>query len=126
MNQRTIDEFISHYGVKGMRWGVRRKGGVSKGTGVKPVSGDALRTKKIKDKAKKHGTSSVSNKELRVAIERMNLEQQYSRLSAPPKSTGRKFVEGLLTELGKNKVKNVLNSSTRIVGNAFKKEDNFE
>jgi hypothetical protein len=60
--------FLEHYGVKGMQWGVRRsrkqleraaKGG-SQGKSVKDMSDD----------------------ELRSVVNRMNLEQQYSRLSS--------------------------------------------
>ncbi len=99
---RQVDvDFLAHYGVKGMRWGQRRRGGTSKGK-VGPKSGDALKANKLKSRAKTHGTSSLSNKELQTAITRMNLEQQYSRLAAPPKSKGRKFVDEMITNFGKS------------------------
>ena len=45
-------EKILHYGIKGMRWGVR-----------------------------KDDPKTLSNKELKARIERMNLEKQYNRLT---------------------------------------------
>lgn len=69
-----LNAFLAHFGVKGMKWGVRRK------STRLPATGDSKAAQKVVTKAKVNSTDALSNKELRTAIERLNLEQQYSRL----------------------------------------------
>lgn len=84
---------VKHYGIKGMKWGVRRKEGADGrvvGGSKRPASSDhteaqALRKKKV---------SELSNAELRRLNDRMNLEQNYARLMANNPS---KFSKGLKT-----------------------------
>lgn len=82
----TLDDVLAHYGVKGMRWGVRRAHPSSSGSSPKkpssPVSEDAAAARTAKSKSKQHGLDSLSNKELQHLVNRMNLEQQYSRLTS--------------------------------------------
>jgi len=94
----TAEDVLSHFGIKGMRWGVRREnpsGGVevsttarpgqkviAKGGSHQPAHEDAIRTAAYKQKAKKSTTDSLSTKELQELVNRMNLEQQYSKLTA--------------------------------------------
>lgn len=79
------DDTIAHYGVKGMKWGVRRSRAQ-----IDADSEDATRVKNIRAKAKTNRTTNVlSNKELQDAITRMNLERQYSSLTAKPSTVKR-------------------------------------
>jgi len=80
---------ISHYGVKGMHWGVRR--GDSSGGGSAPaakpaprprISEDAKNVEKAFGKIDRGGTDTLSNHELQSVVTRLNLEQQYSRLTS--------------------------------------------
>jgi hypothetical protein len=62
------EDFLEHYGVKGMHWGIR-----------KDVSGPDI--------------SGLSNDELKKVVERMRLERQYSELAQNPRtSAGVKFI----------------------------------
>jgi hypothetical protein len=88
-----------------MKWGVRRPRGadghVTDGGGGHSTSSDAERAKEHADRAKTHGLHSLSNSELQHLVNRMNLEQNYARLTAPQKNKGSKFVTDLLLNVGK-------------------------
>lgn len=106
---------LAHYGVKGMRWGVRRS---SKPTGPEditlktvpgkrvsaqggrrhPASEDARTVAVYKQKAKKSTVDSLSNKELQALVNRMNLEQNYSRLTTDQLSPGKRFVDKFMND----------------------------
>lgn len=84
----TVDEVmgsvLTHFGVKGMRWGQRKKGtgqpsSHKKGDG--PKSADAAEAHGHKDRAKAKGVHTLSNAELKKVNERLNLEQNYARMS---------------------------------------------
>lgn len=99
----SIDEFLEHHGVKGMRWGVRKRVGsrpafMNRKKKPEERSEDAARALDYKIRAKQGGSKTLSNKELRDLVERMNLEQQYSTLSAKNKQTipGMKFTQEAL------------------------------
>lgn len=80
-----LNDFIEHTGVKGMHWGVRRseggKGGGKSSSTSHPTHEDFARATSLHTTAKSHGTRVLSNKEMKDVIDRMNLEQQYSKLT---------------------------------------------
>jgi hypothetical protein len=120
----TLEEVLAHHGIKGMRWGVRRRRGVGSsgpeevtvrvkpGTGVvktegghgHAVSDEAVRSAAVRQVAKVSSTHALTNKDLQDAIARMNLELQYARLTAEKKSAGRLFVEKLVSETAQSEV----------------------
>lgn len=114
----ATDEFLEHFGVKGMRWGTRR----ARSTGTSPshtaprkgkfpsrhvpasrrvgmpkqhhpVADDAARTLQLKSQLSKHGPQSLSNQDLQHLVKRMQLENQLRQLDPIHKSTGRKIVD---------------------------------
>lgn len=105
-------DFLAHYGVKGMKWGVRRKSAV-------PASSDAARKATVKEAVKKGGVKAVSNKDLQDAINRMNLEQQFKRLSINEKPAVTRFIASTLTEIGKREVQAaVVKKATKLAARA--------
>jgi len=68
-----------------MRWGVRKRsdgsykktGRTAKGRSDEPPSKDYKESRKLKSK----GAQALSNKELRALNERLNLEQNYARMT---------------------------------------------
>lgn len=116
---------LMHWGVKGMRWGVRRSSSDSSGGGgssakrkekaeAKAVaarlkrSDDANTTLDIKKKLKSDKMHSLSNQELQTAITRMQLESQLSAAmvkNPKAKSEGRKYVESLFVDTAKTAIK---------------------
>lgn len=118
MTQPT-ESFLAHYGVRGMKWGVRKRrdkasSGPPEDVIIKtrpgkrietaggrnqPASDDAKKAYAYKQKAKASSVHSLSNQELQALITRMNLEQQYSKVAAADaaqRGKGRKFLEDLL------------------------------
>lgn len=87
---RTVEEIL-HFGVKGMRWGVR-KGSSSMTT----PSSDVQRVMAVKKKIKSGGTKSLTNQELQDLITRMNLEQQFSRLNPSKLQKGAQVAADIL------------------------------
>lgn len=90
----TADDFLSHYGVKGMRWGKRSGGGTA--VAERPASGDHKQVAKLRAKR----PSEMSNEELRALTNRMNLEQQYSRLNPSAAVKGRNYVAAAIGTAG--------------------------
>ena len=82
---------LMHYGVKGMKWGVR-KGRRKSST----PEHDDYKTAHSKTKVK-----SMSDAELRKRINRLQMENQYDQLTQKRKSAGQKFVSDVIRESGK-------------------------
>lgn len=110
----TEGEHIEHYGVKGMRWGVRKDGGAGSSRKRKPAkegeSADSARKSNTNARAKRSGTKALSNKELQDAITRMQLEQNYKRLAVNEKPAIQRFVASTLLDIGKQTVTNTVRS----------------
>ena len=87
-----MDNELKHYGVKGMKWGVRRA------SRRRPPSADHVRAKELKKKK----LSQLSNAELKELNNRMNLESQYKNLKRQNVSAGRKFIQDVVRETAKN------------------------
>lgn len=83
----TIEEFIAHYGTKGMRWGVRKK---------RKTSSDYKRTAPLR---KKHA-SELTDKQLQDVNKRLNLERQYKNLNPSLLKKGEMSVKVVLGVAG--------------------------
>ena len=88
--------YLAHYGVLGMKWGVRKKSksrsnGFSFGS-HKHYSKDYTDTKDIRKKSSKE----LSNDQLRVLNKRMGLEQDYNRLSTSAVHKGEAYAKRAL------------------------------
>lgn len=126
------DEFIVHYGVPGMKWGVRKArptSGKRRGkTNAQRIYEHVTRKKetpkattKTSSKPAKRRISDMSDEELRSAISRMQMERTYAQLTAKEVSKGRKFVKDVMY----NSAKNVATkATTAAMENALKKLTN--
>lgn len=75
-----LEDFLEHYGVKGMKWGVRRDRRRSRGSS-EDDSEDAKKARAASRKIRKSGLSSLSNEEIRVLTNRLQLEKQLSQVA---------------------------------------------
>ncbi len=126
--ETEVDDFLAHFGVKGMKWGVRKERTVASGgskstekmAGKKTSAGDVPektrdkngRLEKSKPEAPKTA-KTMSDAELRSAINRIRMEQEYATLTkAPPtaKDKAKAAVEEILWDVGKKQTKSLLNN----------------
>ena len=138
---------LMHYGVPGMKWGVRRTPaqlGRKKTSSSKSLFGKKKPKPKAKAKSKsskeetapkKKSVKEMSNEELNAAIDRMRLEQTYASLSPQKVSMGKKIAKTILndvvvpaaTDVGRQMVKSTLaragNKTLSEVFKDFSEED---
>lgn len=103
---------LLHYGILGMKWGVRRTPEQlrrARGELKSEFDGGSKKTKssKASSSSGKKRTSEMTEDELRSKIQRLELEKRYKDLmkatAPPPKSTkGRDFVQRVLEKSGEN------------------------
>ena len=129
----TENELL-HYGVLGMKWGVkkarkssdtveetRRKSNTQNSNTQKSNTQNSntkqqskkFVTKKQRQKQIMEDLNSMSDKELRERLNRMQMEQQYIRMMTPEKSAAKKQVEQFLINEGRNLAAQMLREQIR-------------
>lgn len=129
----TENELL-HYGVLGMKWGVkkarkssdtvdetRKKSNTQNSNTQKSNTQNSntkqqskkFVTKKQKQKQIMEDLNSMSDKELRERLNRMQMEQQYIRMMTPEKSAAKKQVEQFLINEGRNLASQMLREQIR-------------
>lgn len=91
--------FLTHYGVLGMKWGVRRasrSSGSSKGGVKKKLSSLTSRVSKAKSKREKNSVKNLSDQELKKRIARLELEKRYKSLNRENTNRGSKIAREIL------------------------------
>lgn len=89
------NDVLAHFGIKGMRWGVRRTP-EQLGHRKKGKSNNRSEDEKEVSSLRKKKTKNLSNKELEKITKRMNLERQYSELKRKEISAGEQYVNSVL------------------------------
>ena len=119
----TENELL-HYGVLGMKWGVKkarkssdtvdetRRKSNTQNSNTKQQSKKFV-TKKQRQKQIMEDLNSMSDKELRERLNRMQMEQQYIRMMTPEKSAAKKQVEQFLINEGRNLASQMLREQIR-------------
>jgi hypothetical protein len=120
------EKFLEHFGVKGMRWGVRKVEPIKSKSGHTIIRGkakvnveggdhhpahpDAVKVAEAKAKLKKSGAAALSNEELRTVANRLQLEGQVHQLV---KTKGKKFVSRHLEDQGNQLVREGLREGAK-------------
>lgn len=128
---KDLETFLEHHGVKGMKWGVRKKRSSRVDTGavnelarrqnqnVGMLDPSSLGTKKSSNPntgmpdpstisrnsgglVRRPNTAHLTDKQLQDTINRMRLDQQYAELTAPKVSPGKKWIKGLGSKIANN------------------------
>lgn len=100
------NDSLQHYGVLGMKWGIRRYQPYHKGQAHKGKFLDKKNTRK-----KENPTKGMSDDELRRRINRLQMEKQYKQLTAKEKSKGQILVEEILTNAAKQTATNYVSKA---------------
>lgn len=102
---------LSHYGIKGMKWGVRRTEAQLARASKKADdrSEDAKQAAEIMAKVGKKGDlSRLSNSEIQALTNRINMEQNYARLAGAPQqgrlASGKAFATSLAVSIAKEQI----------------------
>lgn len=117
------NDVLAHYGIKGMKWGVRRtpeqlaraRGKISSLLGGSKKTSTKT-SKSSSGEGEKKKISDMSDDELRRVVNRLQLERQYNQLNTKSVSIGQKFANKVLkdvvtpavTEASKNALKNYI------------------
>jgi hypothetical protein len=121
MTNSSYDSVLSHFGIKGMQWGVRKASSGIQGTPRSSPSdftpSKIKRTPKpanspldprltdIQNRIKSGHLKTVSNEELQALVTRMNLERQLKSLQPPTKKqAAAKFAREILLNIGKQQI----------------------
>lgn len=145
----TYGDYLEHYGVKGMKWGVRKSDKTTN------VSGNTIRSSKrgkikgvelsednkqkasrpsddkteasiLEQRIKSGSTDSLSNKELELVVNRKNLEKRYREVVSKETDRGMVgFGKSVVKDLGKDYAKNAMKNTIKeasTYGKSFFKE----
>jgi len=107
--------FIEHFGVKGMRWGVRRsEAQLARDSGKKDGEGDGEEasgaSRNSHQSSRPRSPAGLTDSQLQAAVNRMNLEQQYARLQPTPASQqAANFIASAAVNVARTQLQNQAN-----------------
>lgn len=125
----AVADILKHHGIKGMHWGIRRdnpsgarpvtvtdkrKRIATRGGQGFPATESAIRARVIGQQAKKSGTKSLTDQQLRDYASRIQLEQNVKRLQYNEKPAAQRWVLRLLGRTGDQSAQQAANQATSL------------
>lgn len=102
------NDYLAHYGVLGMKWGVRKdrssSGKKRNKSKVRTRIEKEIKTRKARDKRVK----SMSDVELRREINRLNMEKQYKELTQTDLEKGVSYVMSMINSAYRDTTTNAI------------------
>ena len=98
---QNADASLTHYGIPGMKWGVRRAT-TSIGNSIKKA-----KAKRAEAKNEKKSIKKLTNEQLKAKINRLQLEQQYKSLTQSKVSSGKQMITKALKNVGSEMLSDV-------------------
>ena len=115
-----VEDFISHHGIKGMRWGVRKARGdrsaFRQRAKAKTESSDKGERRHRERTIYGKSPERLTNAQLESRIKRMDMEKRYNDLNKKDVSAGQKFVTDIITNVGKQVITNVATNALTGLG----------
>lgn len=119
MEQNNYCLTLTHHGIKGMKWGVRRSKAKLKRANKKADRRDWSEDARVAAEIRTKSVKQMSNAELQKLNTRTQLEQTYAQNMSKQKSAGRKFLESVLSEVAKEVVKEVIKAPAKKQGEKY-------
>lgn len=113
-----VENVLAHFGVKGMKWGVRksRSSGGSKKQVAHPKTADAAQVHEILGTIHKHGIGAASNSDLQLLEKRIKLETKFND-AFPKKKTlvdhGAELAKRILLPVAEQQARAFLNEKAK-------------
>lgn len=95
-DMNDVDAYLDHHGIKGMRWGVRRKS----------RQNDEAKARSTRSKAKR-----LTDDELNNAVKRLELEKRYIDLNSKTSHAGKQYAQSILDSAGKTVAATIVGTS---------------
>lgn len=107
MSHEEFERTMAHHGIKGQRWGIRRKEGPDGNVSSNPSVKTETPTSSGPHPGSSPHTSHLSNEELRKVVERMRLEKDLASLASENQEKADGFIKGLMKDIGKKQVRSI-------------------
>lgn len=105
--QAAMNNELRHYGILGMKWGVRRsEDQLARARGKSDKEADKSKKNEMKTASKNRRL--LSDADIKQRIERIKLEKQLKDLTQEEISPGKAFVKDVMTQSGRKVVSTVL------------------
>lgn len=101
----TTEDFLAHFGIKGMKWGVRRS---PEQLGRKPGISKAEQGRRDARSKASENRRKLSDADIRARIERMQLEKRLKDLTEEDLSPGKAYAKQVITQAGKKALSSAL------------------
>lgn len=108
----NVDDILAHFGVKGMRWGVRKRTSQNQHRNG-PKSEQAAKVDNIINNIKKNGIGAATNDDLKMLEQRIKLEVKYKEMFPRRKTLtnhGLDFAKKVLIPVAERGAKSFLES----------------